>query len=210
MERIKRRFLCLPKATCFLRAMGWAGLMYKNFTFQRIQQFLFLQFGQICPVRLGSDTRAPVISGCFPPHSCSFTTVSKTWKQQWQLYHSHHLWPIVSKVTVMLSSGLVDSHHASSVLSIPFTWLRHHNQWECSGFESSRNTAYMTVRPLAVRLYTCNSMIMFCGSESVNQWAVARCVLTSQNLNSCTFLFYYSCVSWIGCTMSNWEACDLF
>ena len=39
-ERIKRRFLCLPKATCFLWPTGWAGLMYKNFTFQRIQHIL--------------------------------------------------------------------------------------------------------------------------------------------------------------------------
>ena len=43
----------------------------------------------------------------FPPHSCGSTAASKAWKQQWQLYHTHHLWPIVSKVTVMLSSGLV-------------------------------------------------------------------------------------------------------
>lgn len=67
------------------------------------------------------------------------------------------MWPIVSKVTAMLSSGLVDSH-ALWVLSIPFTWLRHRNQWECSGFESSRNTAYMTIRPFAVHLYTRNSI----------------------------------------------------
>jgi len=47
----------------------------------------------------------------------------------------------------------------------------------------------MTVRPFAVHLYTCNSTIMFCGSEFVTQWAVARCVLTSHNLSSLLFCF---------------------
>jgi len=194
-------------ASCGLSGLAWCTA----------QEFHFSEDSTISLSTVQSNVPCPAMfryaSACakwfFSPHSCSSTAASRAWQQQWQLYHTHHLWPIVSKVTVTLSSGPVESHHASWVLSIPFTWLRHRNQWECSGFESSRNTAYMTVRPFAVHLYTCNSIIMFCGSEFVTQWAMAR-VLTSQNLSSCTFLFYYSCVSWIGCTMSNWEACGLF
>ena len=93
-----------------------------------------------------------------PPRSCSSTVAAKTRKltvyQQWQLYHSHNLWSNVPKVTVMLSSVLVDNHHASWILSVPFTWLRHRNQWECSGFESNSSSAYVTVRPFALRFYT--------------------------------------------------------
>jgi hypothetical protein len=156
--------LRVERAWC-RRVSGFKGL--KSFSFYNLVEFSL------------SDC-----ANWFCTHSYGFVTVTIG-----AVISYPSLVPNVQKVIGMISAGLAHNRHASGVLPLPFTWLHHRNQWECSGFESRRNTSYVTGRRFALHSYTCSSMVILSGAEFVNQWAVTRCALNvTQNLNSCTLL----------------------
>jgi hypothetical protein len=146
----------------------------------------------------------------FPPHSCSSAAASKACKQQWQLYHTHHLWPIVSKVTVMLSSGLVIImlHEFFPSLSI-----------DCVTRTSENVSGSNPVVTLPIWL----SDLLPCTSTNVTTWL--RSVVQSLSNSGPWRVMSWHLRIWVPvfflfvllqlcelnrCTMSNWETCSVF